>query len=201
MELDPIGLVDKAFESGFNLIHPLLPADANETALAMVFDRAEELGMWIAPGLSYNSVRSFPPSPPRRTSSGADPLCRACSPRSAAASARAPASQAWSAAGNTTYLVEQVEKWQNRSSLLFWYTADESDGQQFAFNSSGLSQSAIRTVDQVHHPVALVLNCGDYFWSEYSAGAGPSSPVLPSPSLPFPCLLSAPSRPSKAYGS
>jgi len=58
----------------------------------------------------------------------------------------------------------------NRTNLLLWYTADEPDGTEDALNATSLARDVIYSVDG-YHPVSLVLNCQDYYWTEYTSGA------------------------------
>ena len=58
----------------------------------------------------------------------------------------------------------------DRESLLLWYTADEPDGWEYTLNSTKRAYDTIRALD-LYHPVSLVLNCKDFYYAEYSAGA------------------------------
>lgn len=69
---------------------------------------------------------------------------------------------------NLTAVQEQVLAVKDRASLLLWYTADEPDGQEDALTSPGLASDLIHSIDP-YHPVSLVLNCYDYYYTEYSA--------------------------------
>lgn len=71
---------------------------------------------------------------------------------------------------NSTRIAEQVELWQNRTTLLMWYTADEPDGWAYALNSTKLAYDQLRELDP-YHPVSLVLNCEDFYCTDYAAGA------------------------------
>jgi len=71
---------------------------------------------------------------------------------------------------NATSVTEQVNHIKSRPNLLLWYTADEPDGTSDPLNATTLTQDLINTLDS-YHPVSLVLNCENYFWSEYSNGA------------------------------
>ncbi|KAJ8071926.1 hypothetical protein OCU04_002230 [Sclerotinia nivalis] len=71
---------------------------------------------------------------------------------------------------NSTRISEQVALWQNRTTLLSWYTADEPDGWVYPLNSTQLAYKQLRSLDP-YHPVSLVLNCQNFYYPEYSAGA------------------------------
>ncbi|KAH9219711.1 hypothetical protein DL95DRAFT_383907 [Leptodontidium sp. 2 PMI_412] len=71
---------------------------------------------------------------------------------------------------NSTRINEQVELWKNRTTLLMWYTADEPDGWSYALNSTKLAYDQLREFDP-YHPVSLVLNCQNFYYTEYSSGA------------------------------
>ena len=71
---------------------------------------------------------------------------------------------------NLTSVAEQIPLVKERSSFLMWYTADEPDGWQYALNSTKLAYHLLKQQDP-YHPTALVLNCKDYYFKDYSAGA------------------------------
>ncbi|KAI9640524.1 hypothetical protein NHQ30_011270 [Ciborinia camelliae] len=71
---------------------------------------------------------------------------------------------------NSTRISEQVALWQNRTTLLSWYTADEPDGWAYSPNSTQLAYSQLKSLDP-YHPVSLVLNCQNFYYPEYAAGA------------------------------
>ncbi|GAM33624.1 hypothetical protein TCE0_011f00663 [Talaromyces pinophilus] len=71
---------------------------------------------------------------------------------------------------NLTSVVEQVNAIKDYSALLAWYTADEPDGNQDALNATTLAYETITQIDK-YHPIGLVLNCQNYYFEEYSAGA------------------------------
>lgn len=71
---------------------------------------------------------------------------------------------------NLTALKEQVERYKGRKNLLTWYTGDEPDGNGDPLDSTTLAYDAIKEADP-YHPVSLVLNCDNYHYKEYSAGA------------------------------
>ena len=71
---------------------------------------------------------------------------------------------------NTTSVTEQVNMFKNRTTLLMWYTGDEPDGAGDALNSTKLAYKAIKAIDP-YHPVSLVLNCANFYFKDYAAGA------------------------------
>jgi hypothetical protein len=79
---------------------------------------------------------------------------------------------------NDTSVTEQVNQIKSRPNLLLWYSADEPDGTSDPLNATSLAQSLITSLDGSdgnggagYHPVSLVLNCENFFWSEYASGA------------------------------
>ncbi|KIK66412.1 hypothetical protein GYMLUDRAFT_933232 [Collybiopsis luxurians FD-317 M1] len=79
---------------------------------------------------------------------------------------------------NTTSVISQVNHIKTRPNLLLWYTGDEPDGTSDPLNATLISKDLINTLDggdgkggAGYHPVSLVLNCENYFWTEYSRGA------------------------------
>lgn len=54
--------------------------------------------------------------------------------------------------------------------MLIWYTADEPDGAGDALDATTLAYNQINSLDG-YHPVSLVLNCENYEFEAYSAGA------------------------------
>jgi hypothetical protein len=71
---------------------------------------------------------------------------------------------------NSTRISTQVALWENRTTLLMWYTADEPDGWEYALNSTKLAYDQLKELDP-YHPVSLVLNCQNFYYREYSSGA------------------------------
>ncbi|CAK3738506.1 Hypothetical predicted protein [Lecanosticta acicola] len=71
---------------------------------------------------------------------------------------------------NLTSVAEQIPLVKDRSNLLTWYTADEPDGWEYALNSTRLAYDLLRKQDP-YHPTALVLNCQNYYFENYAAGA------------------------------
>ncbi|KAI0729759.1 hypothetical protein C8Q72DRAFT_912755 [Fomitopsis betulina] len=71
---------------------------------------------------------------------------------------------------NDTSVTEQVNMIKSSPALLMWYTGDEPDGTSDPLNATVHAYDLIYELDG-YHPVSLVLNCFDYFWTEYTAGA------------------------------
>lgn len=71
---------------------------------------------------------------------------------------------------NLSSVAEQVPLIKDRSAFLSWYTADEPDGWQYALNSTVLAYDLLKELDP-YHPTGLVLNCENYYFKRYSAGA------------------------------
>ncbi|KAI0651086.1 hypothetical protein C8Q79DRAFT_1004406 [Trametes meyenii] len=70
---------------------------------------------------------------------------------------------------NATAVTEEVNRVKNSPALLLWYTGDEPDGTSDPLNATTSAYDLIYSLDG-YHPVSLVLNCQNYFWSEYTAG-------------------------------
>lgn len=70
---------------------------------------------------------------------------------------------------NLTSVAEQLPRVKDHPSLLTYYTADEPDGWGYTFNSTTDAYSLLASVDK-YHPTALVLNCQNYFFEQYTAG-------------------------------
>ncbi|KUI72042.1 hypothetical protein VM1G_07578 [Cytospora mali] len=71
---------------------------------------------------------------------------------------------------NLTSVAEQIPLVKDHPSLLTYYTADEPDGWGYTFNSTTDAYDLLASLDK-YHPTALVLNCQNYYFKEYSAGA------------------------------
>lgn len=71
---------------------------------------------------------------------------------------------------NLSSVMEQIPLVKNHPSLLTWYTADEPDGWGDDLGATKAAYNAIAQADP-YHPVALVLNCQNYHFREYTAGA------------------------------
>ncbi|KAG6853847.1 hypothetical protein C0991_000841 [Blastosporella zonata] len=79
---------------------------------------------------------------------------------------------------NNTAVTEQVNRIKSRPNLLLWYTADEPDGTSDPLNATSISSNLIASLDggdgqggAGYHPISLVLNCENYFFTEYTSGS------------------------------
>lgn len=70
---------------------------------------------------------------------------------------------------NLTSVSEQIPLVKDHPSLLTYYTADEPDGWGYTFNSTTDAYALLAAQDK-YHPTALVLNCQNYYFQEYTAG-------------------------------
>ncbi|PSS11014.1 hypothetical protein PHLCEN_2v3310 [Hermanssonia centrifuga] len=70
---------------------------------------------------------------------------------------------------NSTAVTEEVNRIKNRPNLLLWYTGDEPDGTSDPLNATSNAYDLIYSLDG-YHPVSLVLNCENYFFTQYTAG-------------------------------
>ncbi|KAK5115292.1 hypothetical protein LTR62_001492 [Meristemomyces frigidus] len=71
---------------------------------------------------------------------------------------------------NTTQLIEAIPPVKDRSTLLSWYTAQEPEAWQYALNFTSIAYNILKQMDP-YYPTALVLNCDNYYFGEYSVGA------------------------------
>ncbi|KAI8996265.1 hypothetical protein BD414DRAFT_477309 [Trametes punicea] len=71
---------------------------------------------------------------------------------------------------NTTAVTEEVNRIKNSPALLLWYTGDEPDGTSDPLNATTIAYDLIYSLDG-YHPVSLVLNCENYYWTQYTSGA------------------------------
>lgn len=71
---------------------------------------------------------------------------------------------------NLTSIAQQIPLVKDHPSLLTYYTADEPDGWGYTFDSTTDAYDLLASLDK-YHPTALVLNCQNYYFQEYSAGA------------------------------
>ncbi|KAI0311942.1 hypothetical protein OF83DRAFT_1219600 [Amylostereum chailletii] len=71
---------------------------------------------------------------------------------------------------NDTSVTTEVSPLRPLKNLLLYYTADEPDGTSDPLNATTHAYDLIRALDP-YRPTSLVLNCQDYFFSEYAAGA------------------------------
>ncbi|KAF8900151.1 hypothetical protein CPB84DRAFT_1779443 [Gymnopilus junonius] len=79
---------------------------------------------------------------------------------------------------NATAVTEEVNRIKSRPNLLVWYTGDEPDGTSDPLDATLKSSNLIQSLDggdgqggAGYHPVSLVLNCEDYFYTQYASGA------------------------------
>ncbi|KAI1734685.1 hypothetical protein F4680DRAFT_462247 [Xylaria scruposa] len=70
---------------------------------------------------------------------------------------------------NLTETAQRVNTIKHHTSLFAYWTADEPDGQQVPFDKTPAAQALIHTLDP-YHPVAITLNCQDYYFAPYSIG-------------------------------
>ncbi|KAI1348369.1 hypothetical protein F5Y01DRAFT_328494 [Xylaria sp. FL0043] len=70
---------------------------------------------------------------------------------------------------NLTDTEQRVNTIKHHTSLFAYWTADEPDGQQVPFDKTPAAQSLIHTLDP-YHPVAITLNCQDYYFGPYVSG-------------------------------
>lgn len=71
---------------------------------------------------------------------------------------------------NLTSVAQQIPLVKDHPSLLTYYTADEPDGWGYTFASTTDAYDLLAALD-AYHPTALVLNCQNYYFGEYSLGA------------------------------
>ena len=71
---------------------------------------------------------------------------------------------------NLTDVSDEVSPLRSRKNILTWYTGDEPDGTSDPLNATTLTYDLLKDLDP-YRPVSLVLNCQNYFWTEYSNGA------------------------------
>ncbi|KAI0007320.1 hypothetical protein F4779DRAFT_592380 [Xylariaceae sp. FL0662B] len=70
---------------------------------------------------------------------------------------------------NLTEVEARVNIAKHHTSLFAYWTADEPDGQQVPFAATPAAQQLIHALDP-YHPVAITLNCLDYYFDAYSSG-------------------------------
>ena len=68
----------------------------------------------------------------------------------------------------------------NRTNLLLYYTADEPDGLEDPFSAPASATTIINSLDS-YRPSSLVLNCQDYFFTNYSE----ATPILMQDAYPI----------------
>lgn len=73
---------------------------------------------------------------------------------------------------NATAVTEQVNMIKSRPNLLTWYTGDEPDGTSDPLNATFIASRLVQSLDggdgeggAGYHPVSLVLNCENYFFT------------------------------------
>ena len=71
---------------------------------------------------------------------------------------------------NLTSVTAEVTALRNRSNVLLYYTGDEPDGTSDPLNATTITYDRIRELD-AYRPTSLVLNCADYHFAAYAAGA------------------------------
>ncbi|KAI1128609.1 hypothetical protein F5Y10DRAFT_240133 [Nemania abortiva] len=70
---------------------------------------------------------------------------------------------------NLTDTEIRVNTIKHHTSLFAYWTADEPDGWQVPFDKTPAAQALIHQLDP-YHPVAITLNCQDYYFGAYSIG-------------------------------
>jgi len=68
----------------------------------------------------------------------------------------------------------------NRTNLLLYYTADEPDGSEDPSSAPASTTAYINSLDP-YRPSSLILNCQDYFFTNYSEG----TPILMQDTYPI----------------
>ncbi|KAM4056264.1 putative glycoside hydrolase subgroup catalytic core protein [Hirsutella rhossiliensis] len=71
---------------------------------------------------------------------------------------------------NLTAVRQQVSAVKDFDAIYSYWGSDEPDGHQDPFNLVVEARDAIRKIDP-YHPVSVTLNCQNYYFKEYSAGA------------------------------
>ncbi|KAK3948274.1 hypothetical protein QBC32DRAFT_222329, partial [Pseudoneurospora amorphoporcata] len=71
---------------------------------------------------------------------------------------------------NQSWVAEQVTAAKDGEALFSYWSVDEPDGWQAPFSAPLETYHTISSVDP-YHPVSLVLNCQNYYFQQYSAGA------------------------------
>ena len=70
---------------------------------------------------------------------------------------------------NLTYVHEQIVAARNAEAVFAYWSTDEPDGWQDPFEYPLAAYNLIKSLDP-YHPVAVVLNCQNYYFREYSVG-------------------------------
>ncbi|PWY86781.1 hypothetical protein BO70DRAFT_427783 [Aspergillus heteromorphus CBS 117.55] len=73
-------------------------------------------------------------------------------------------------ATNLTRMIDQVNHIHTHPSLLLYYTGDEPDGKSDALNATQIAYAKLKELDP-YHPVSLALNCKNFYYTDYAAGA------------------------------
>jgi hypothetical protein len=71
---------------------------------------------------------------------------------------------------NNTSISDQLSRLTSHPSLLLYYTADEPDGWCDPLDATKNAYKHIKSIDP-YHPVSLVLNCANFHFRDYTAGA------------------------------
>lgn len=73
---------------------------------------------------------------------------------------------------NSTSIPQEVDSVKSSPNLLLWYTADEPDGTSDPLGATVTSSNLVTSSDggdgqggAGYHPVSLVLNCDNYFFT------------------------------------
>jgi hypothetical protein len=79
---------------------------------------------------------------------------------------------------NASALTTQINYIKHRPNLLVWYTADEPDGPSDPLDATLKASNLITSLDggdgnggAGYHPISLVLNCENYYFTDYASGA------------------------------
>jgi len=79
---------------------------------------------------------------------------------------------------NASSVTAQVNQVKSRPNLLLWYTGDEPDGTSDPLNATLIASDLITSLDggdgrggAGYHPVSLVLNCENYYFTDYASGS------------------------------
>lgn len=78
---------------------------------------------------------------------------------------------------NVTEMIEQITTLRTHRSILSWYQSDEPDGKSDPINSTLIAYNLIKEIDP-YHPISLALNCYDFHYSDYAAGADIITPDI-----------------------
>ncbi|KAI5481324.1 hypothetical protein MNV49_004946 [Pseudohyphozyma bogoriensis] len=142
---EDLSVVDDLVAKGVNILHPV-PTFDNATALELLLDRMEELGIWLMYDMRWVRLRSTFSIERQKL------ILLVQSYMDADA------------------VEKQVNAVKNRKNLLLWYTSDEPDGPGDPLNATRIAYDLINEVDG-YHPISLVLNCEDFEWTSYVGGA------------------------------